>query len=348
MTASLLIGLGTVHCSLPQSIGNLSRNRSSSVTPLSGETSIATLLHGSAQGLLSSTNSPLFLHPTRLDTVALATEAAGTPVGRRRFAPFGSPLPSSASLTERGFTDQELDESVGLLHFTYRSMDPTTGRWTSPDPLFARFSPKSLARHKEAITAFAYVHNDPIGATDPTGLARQTLGKSTVKQTVMGAPRARTGIRGALGRLTGSARKPVKRQIDTIVTNYAQVGSGTYYHVTSRDNVQSILQTGLRTDYGGSDKGSSSGTGNRTTGSKETSKGHVYFWENKSQAKRYAKMGNVDNPVLLELNIPHGSRFQADPEMASPTGDAKSGAFRSSTSVGPENISVGRFEPRGR
>lgn len=298
-------------------------------------------LHASAEQLLAS-RGPRYLHANRLKSVTVTTNRAGQLHGRASFQPYGEVQEQTGASFERGFTGQERDASTGLLHFTYRELDPKTGRRACPDPLFAQLQTTALHKHGEATTAYAYVTNDPIGASDPTGLVRVPTGKSTQKLTVMQTPPRpqRRGFTGFLQGLFSRAPRAQRTVIDKTVTNYQEQGGGTYYHVTSKKNVDSILNSGLQTRYGGSDKGSSGDTGGQTTGSKETSRGHVYFWGSKSQARGYAKAGFVNNPVILELNIPDGPRFHADPELANKSGDAhKGGAFRTTTSISKDNIS---------
>ena len=56
-----------------------------------------------------------------------------------------------------GYTDP-----TGLIHFGARYYDPSTARWTQVDP-----------EANGTSTAYAYANDDPINATDPTGLLAQ-------------------------------------------------------------------------------------------------------------------------------------------------------------------------------
>jgi len=343
--AALLVLLFLFGCAESNPGVHLGPGGSSSGSSLSSPTPVMAALHASTERLLSSRRGTTYLHADRLNSITTTTNSAGQLHGHTSFTPFGEVHMQGGVALERSFTGQERDGASGLLHFTYREFDPKTGRWTSPDPLFAQLKPTALHQHGQTTASYAYVANDPVGAPDPTGLVRVTTGKSTQKLTVMRMPQRpqRRGFTGFLKGLFSRAPQAQAIEIDKTVTNYQEQGGGTYYHVTSQKNVDSILKAGLQTSYGGSDKGSSGDTGGQTTGSKETSKGHVYFWGSKANAKGYAKAGFVDKPVILELNIPNGTRFHADPELAAANGNAnKNGAFRTTTSISKDNISVSR------
>ena len=62
------------------------------------------------------------------------------------------------------FTSKERDSETGLDYFGARYFSGAQGRFTSPDPLRGRLSdPQTLNR-------YAYVRNNPLSRTDPTGL----------------------------------------------------------------------------------------------------------------------------------------------------------------------------------
>jgi RHS repeat-associated protein len=54
-----------------------------------------------------------------------------------------------------------VDDLTGLIRFGARDYDPTTGRWTAPDPVGFGGATTNL---------YSYVGSDPTNATDPTGL----------------------------------------------------------------------------------------------------------------------------------------------------------------------------------
>ncbi len=60
-----------------------------------------------------------------------------------------------------GFAGGLYDPQTGLVHFGARDYDPTTGRWTSKDPIGFEGGSTGL---------YTYVGNDPINVVDPSGL----------------------------------------------------------------------------------------------------------------------------------------------------------------------------------
>ena len=84
------------------------------------------------------------------------------------YAPFGESQAAQTSGTaDASFTGQDQDTVSSLYDFPARRYSPSQGRWISPDPLgrgaVTLANPQSWNR-------YAYVMNNPIAHTDPTGL----------------------------------------------------------------------------------------------------------------------------------------------------------------------------------
>ena len=77
---------------------------------------------------------------------------------------------AAISLT-RGFTGHEHLDQVGLIHMGGRVYDPEIGRFLSPDP-FVQF-PAST----QGFNRYAYVSNNPLSYTDPSGYFLKKLMK---------------------------------------------------------------------------------------------------------------------------------------------------------------------------
>jgi RHS repeat-associated protein len=60
-----------------------------------------------------------------------------------------------------GFAGGLVDADTGLTHFGFRDYDPSSGTWTSRDPIRLAGGDTNL---------YAYVGNDPVGRIDPSGL----------------------------------------------------------------------------------------------------------------------------------------------------------------------------------
>jgi len=69
-----------------------------------------------------------------------------------------------------GFDGGLVDPATGLVHFGARDYDPTTGRWTGPDPIGFSGGDADLYR---------FAGDDPVNNTDPSGLGTGDEGPST-------------------------------------------------------------------------------------------------------------------------------------------------------------------------
>ncbi len=83
-----------------------------------------------------------------------------------RYLPFGAyrtTPTTNPSITDRGFTGQKHNNSLGLIYYNARFYVPYINRFISADTLVPQpTSPQSFNR-------FAYVRNNPLGFIDPTG-----------------------------------------------------------------------------------------------------------------------------------------------------------------------------------
>jgi RHS repeat-associated protein len=105
-----------------------------------------------------------------------------TIISRHDYLPFGEEIwagvglrtatqkYATTSTVRQKFALTERDEATGLDHTWFRKYESYAGRWTSPDPMAGTISnPQTLNR-------YTYVSNDPVNATDPTGLMPQMCG----------------------------------------------------------------------------------------------------------------------------------------------------------------------------
>ncbi|MBI4305530.1 MAG: RHS repeat-associated core domain-containing protein, partial [Chloroflexi bacterium] len=104
-----------------------------------------------------------FFHVDHLDSAAARSDAGG--VGAwRAYLPYGEVRTSSGTIAgDRSFTGQRLDTPTGLYFYNARYYDPTIGRFISPDTIVPDpYDPRDYNR-------FAYVLNNPLKYTDPSG-----------------------------------------------------------------------------------------------------------------------------------------------------------------------------------
>lgn len=67
--------------------------------------------------------------------------------------------------TRQKYAGMERD-SEGVDHTLWRKYESRSGRWTSPDP----YSGSMSVGDPQSFNRYSYVQNDPVNATDPTGL----------------------------------------------------------------------------------------------------------------------------------------------------------------------------------
>ncbi len=85
----------------------------------------------------------------------------GTIQAVQLYAPYGSVRSTDGSMpTPSNFTGQRLDTQIGLLYYNSRYYDPVSGRFTSTD---------TVQTNAQGADTYAYVNDNPIGSTDPTG-----------------------------------------------------------------------------------------------------------------------------------------------------------------------------------
>lgn len=128
----------------------------------------------------AATCTPCYVSVDHLGSTRMLTNASGTVVERHDFLPFGEEIPNgiagrgaqwgiaevSANLHQK-FSGKERDSETNLDYFGARYFSGAQGRFTSPDPVFA--SPQKVADPQQW-NMYAYVRNNPLAFTDPTGL----------------------------------------------------------------------------------------------------------------------------------------------------------------------------------
>ena len=116
----------------------------------------------------------------------MITNSSAVVVSRHDYMPFGEELgagvggrttaigfSNSGNNNRKKFTGYERDTETGLDFAQARYFSSTQGRFTSPDPLLGSLgNPQSLNR-------YAYVGNNPLNFSDPTGHARFDASSST-------------------------------------------------------------------------------------------------------------------------------------------------------------------------
>jgi len=123
-----------------------------------------------ATRLAVRTNGTLkYLLADHLGSTALSTDANGTVSAAAMYKAFGELRSTPSALgTDYKFTGQREEASLGLYFFVSRWFDPSLGRFTSPDSIVP-----TSTQGTQAWDRYAFVNNNPVRYTDPTGHAIQ-------------------------------------------------------------------------------------------------------------------------------------------------------------------------------
>ncbi|UUY51951.1 polymorphic toxin-type HINT domain-containing protein [Streptomyces yangpuensis] len=110
-------------------------------------------------------NKLSFLASDHHGTGELAIDATTGAVTQRRMDPYGNRrgTPQGTWPGEKGFVGGTIDASTGLTTIGAREYDPFLGKFITPDPVVD-------TNDAQQLNAYAYAHNRPVSASDPTGL----------------------------------------------------------------------------------------------------------------------------------------------------------------------------------
>jgi RHS repeat-associated protein len=102
-----------------------------------------------------------WLYSDHEGSVTATATAAGELGSALSYGPFGEPNVTTGVALR--YTGQRLDSDSGLYYYKSRWYSPYLGRFLSPDPAFV----------SDGLHLYAYVGNDPVNYTDPSGNWRQ-------------------------------------------------------------------------------------------------------------------------------------------------------------------------------
>jgi RHS repeat-associated protein len=107
-----------------------------------------------------------------LGSIRVVFAPDGTVKARTDYLPFGEEWPTTPAgqLPSHRFTGQQRDGEENLDYFNARSLQTRAGRFTTIDPI------GGVPENPQSWNRYSYVSNNPLAATDPTGMQAQAMG----------------------------------------------------------------------------------------------------------------------------------------------------------------------------
>lgn len=178
-----------------------------------------------------------------LGSIRALADETGAVTDRYSYTAFGELLDRDGSDTQPyRFAGEPFDPNLGFYYNRARWMDPSSGRFLSPDPFVGSIrGPGSL--HK-----YGYAHQRPTTLTDPTGLFGSTAEVSVAQ-----------GVRGELGAITNQLMRAVdtlhrvESFFDLVETAHSLVslltGPGQVRQNLEKE-IRGLLAGGIKLDFG--------------------------------------------------------------------------------------------------